>query len=61
MACFKSALTQEAQRLAPSPAQIFPRVQMLRTMSVAALANYLEQELGDGVPVSWYDWLTEEV
>lgn len=61
MASFKSALTQEARCLTPSPAQIIPRVRMLRRMSVAELAKYLEQELGDGVPVDWYGWLTEEV
>lgn len=52
---------QGVQNPAPPPAQSFPRVRMLRTMSVAALADYLQQELEDGVPVDWYDWLTEEV
>lgn len=37
------------------------RLDFLRTLSAAGLAKYLEQELGDSVPVDWYDWLTEEV
>ena len=37
------------------------RIDFLRNLSAATLAKYLEQELSDGVPVDWYEWLTEEV
>ena len=33
----------------------------LRTLSDKGLAEYLRQELGDGVPVDWYEWLNKEV
>ena len=42
------------------PAPVFTRVMLIRAMSVGALANWLQRELGDGVPVDWYEWLTEE-
>lgn len=44
-----------------APAPVFTRAWKIRTMSVGALANWLQEELDDGVPVDWYEWLTEEV
>lgn len=37
------------------------RIDFLQRLLPGALAEYLAQELEDGVPVSWYDWLMEEV
>lgn len=40
---------------------IWTRARYLRTLSDKGLAEYLRQELGDGVPVDWAAWLAEEV
>lgn len=40
---------------------IWTRARYLRTLSDKGLAEYLRQELGDGVPVDWAAWLNEEV
>lgn len=36
------------------------RLYRLRTLPSGALAEWLESELGDGVPSDWFAWLTEE-
>ena len=38
-----------------------PRLAKLRTLPIVGLAEFLERELGDGVPADWLAWLTEEV
>lgn len=37
------------------------RLEKLRTLPIVSLAEFLEHELGDGLPVDWFAWLTEEV
>lgn len=37
------------------------RLYRLRTLPIVALAEWLEGELGDGVPSDWLAWLMEEV
>lgn len=35
------------------------RWQYLKTLTLAELAAYMEQELGDSIPVDWTEWLSE--
>lgn len=37
------------------------RLDLIRTMPIRALAEYLEREIGDSVPVDWLGWLTESI
>lgn len=39
----------------------YSRIALLQRLPFRALADYLARELEDGVPVSWYEWLAEEV
>ena len=35
------------------------RWQYLKTLTLSALVEYMERELGDSVPVDWAEWLSE--
>ena len=37
------------------------RLDLLRTLPAGPLAEYLEREIGDSVPVDWLGWLTEPI
>lgn len=37
------------------------RLDQIRTLPMRALAEYLEREIGDSVPVDWLGWLTEPI
>ena len=37
------------------------RYDLIMTLDTDELAAYLELELGDGLPVGWLAWLTEDV
>ena len=37
------------------------RYDLIMTLDTDELAAWLELELGDGLPVDWLAWLTEEV
>lgn len=37
------------------------RLDLIRTLPMRALAEYLEQEIGYSVPVDWLGWLTESI
>ena len=37
------------------------RFALIRGMSMEALAEYLAQDLGEGIPINWHEWLAEEV
>ena len=36
------------------------RLAKLRALPIVSLAEFLERELGDGVPTDWRHWLLEE-
>lgn len=35
------------------------RWQYLKTLTLAAMVEYMERELGDSVPAVWSEWLSE--
>ncbi len=37
------------------------RADLIRTLPMRALAEYLKREIGDSVPVDWLGWLTEPI
>ena len=45
----------------PTKFEPVTRIALMRRMDAEELAAYLELELGDGLPVDWLAWLTEDV
>lgn len=54
-------ILEAKDRGAAEPAPLRCRLDQIRTLPMRALAEYLEREIGDSVPVDWLGWLTEPI